>query len=431
MRPALPNRGGRAGAVPVRPEPVPFVPGGAVEPSEQRRPRGGFATRAVQGAVAPTPDQHPVSVPIHPSATWAVDRSREVADLLDDRLPGYVYGRYDNPTNTALHGVVASLHDAPAAWATASGTVAIHAALAHLRGDGRVLAADHLYGGTVALLRRLAVEAGWAVDTAPLLTAADLEAALTDAHSVVHVETVANPSAAIADLPALAAVCRARGVALVVDNTFASPVSCRPLTFGATAVVESATKALGGHGDVVAGVVAGGEDLVAGVRHHVIEYGGSLGPFEAWLVQRGIQTLHLRVRQACANATVVAAALADGGVPVSHPSRPGHPQHALVDTVLGGLPGATFAFDLPTREAAEAFADACEVFQRAVSLGGTHSLVLHPGSTTHRQLSDAELRAAGMGPGTVRLSVGIEEVDDLVADVRRGLAAAVGADPLR
>jgi cystathionine beta-lyase/cystathionine gamma-synthase len=396
-----------------------------VEPSTSR-PSGGIATRAVHGATLPSVEQHPLSVPIHLAATWGTDTSAEIGDLLTDRTPGYVYGRYDGPTSTALHAVVASLHGAEAAWSASSGTAAIHAALDVLRGDGRVLASSRLYGGTWALLQRLQRDAGWQVDTADLLTADDLRAALTDDHTVVHVETIANPATDIADLPALAAVCREAGVALVVDDTFASPVLCRPVELGATLAVESATKFLGGHGDVVAGVVAGDADLVARVRHHVYELGASLGAFEAWLVVRGIQTLPLRVRQASRNATAVAAAFAADPVvaTVHHPSRPDHPQRHLVEPVLSGRPGAVLAVDLVTRDAAEAFADACEVFVRAVSLGGTHSLVVHPASTTHRQLDDAALAASGLGPGTVRLSVGIEDEDDLVDDVRRGLAAA-------
>jgi cystathionine beta-lyase/cystathionine gamma-synthase len=405
-----------------------------VEPTPPRT-AGGPATRAVHGARVPPVDQHPVSVPIHPSATWGTATSAEIGELLTDAVPGYVYGRYDNPTSTALHAVVASLHETPAAWSAASGTAAIHAVLEALRGEGRVLAASMLYGGTWALLRRLERDAGWGVDHAPLLTADDLRAALTDEHTVVHVETIANPSTAVADLPAMAEVCRERGVALVVDNTFASPIVCRPYTLGVTAVVESATKFLGGHGDVVAGVVAGDAELIARVRAQIIELGGSLGPFEAWLVIRGIQTLALRVRQTSANATAVAAVLAaaaegsDATVrAVHHPSRADHPQHDLLATVLSGTPGALLSFDLGSRRRAEAFADACEVFVRAASLGGTHSLVLHPASTTHRQLDDAALDAAGLGAGTVRMSVGIEDPEDLVADVRRALAAAGGQD---
>ncbi|GGI06420.1 trans-sulfuration enzyme family protein [Egicoccus halophilus] len=398
-----------------------------MEPSLPR-PEGGFATRAVRGAtIVPEVVQQPVSPAIWPSATWATPTSAEVGDLLVDATPGYAYGRYDNPTATTLHGLVASLHEAPAAWASASGTAAIHAVLSVLRGRGRILATSRLYGGTWALLRRLAAESGWEVDHADLLTAEQLRAALRDEHTVVHVETIANPSTAVADLAGMAAVCRERGVALVVDNTFASPFLCRPLTLGATAVVESATKYLAGHGDVVAGVVAGSESLVAAVREHVFELGGSLGPFEAWLVVRGIQTLPLRMRAAGANALAIARALSATGVvgPVRYPGLEDHPHHLLSRELFGGRGyGGVLSFDLPHRAAAEVFADACRVFARAASLGGTHSLVLHPASTSHRQLDDAALAAAGLGPGTVRLAVGIEDEDDLVADVRQALATA-------
>jgi cystathionine beta-lyase/cystathionine gamma-synthase len=398
-----------------------------VEPSLPR-PRGGFATRAVTGAVqVPNVAQHPSSAPIWLASTFGVDHSAEVGRLLTDEIDGYSYGRYDNPTATTLHTTVASLHGADAAWSLASGTAAIHAVLEVLRGDGRVLASNRLYGGTWALLRRLQRDAGWGVDLAPLTTAEDLDAALQDTHTVVHVETVTNPEMVVTDLPAIAARCRQRGVALVVDNTFASPYLCRPVELGASAVVESATKFLGGHGDVVAGIVAGSADLVAAVRHHTYELGASLGAFEAWLVIRGIQTLKLRVQAASANAVAVAGHLdADALVrAVRYPGLPDHPQHALTAELFGGRgAGALLALDLPSRAAAEAFADACEVFVRAPSLGGTHSLVVHPASTTHRQLDDAALADAGVAPGTVRLSVGIEEPEDLLDDLDRALDAA-------
>ncbi len=402
-----------------------------MEPSLSR-PSGGSATRAVHGATT-TPEvaQHPLAPAIWPAATWAVDASSEIAELLDDERPGYVYGRYDTPTQTSLHTVHASLHGAPAAWSVASGTAAIHAALGALRGQGRVLAATRLYGGTFALLRRLERDAGWEVDHAELLTGHDLDGALTAEHTVVHVETVANPSTAVADLPALAEVARARGVALVVDDTFASPYLCRPYELGATVVVESATKLLGGHGDVVAGMLVGDQEVVHAARHQAIELGGSLGAFEAWLVLRGIQTLALRVREACANASALAEVLADDArvEVVRYPGLPDHPQHELAARLFDGRGfGTVLSFDLADRGAAERFADACEVLARAVSLGGTHSLVLHPASTSHRQLDDAGLAAAGLGPGTVRLSVGVEDRADLVDDVRRALdAGAAGS----
>jgi len=402
-----------------------------VEPSLSRLP-GGFSTRAVRGATQlPAVTEHPVSAPIWLSSTWGVARSEELGELLTDRRDGYVYGRYDNPTATTLHTVIASLHEAEAAWSLASGTAALHATLDVLRGSGRVLATSMLYGGTWALLRRLERDAGWRIDHAPIATVDDLDAALTPEHTVVHVETVANPATVVTDLPAIAARCRERGVELVVDNTFASPYLCRPVAHGATAVVESATKFLGGHGDVVAGVVAGDRTLIERVRTHTFELGASLGAFEAWLVLRGVQTLALRVRAATANADACAHALATAATSssdvevVRYPGLVDHPQHALATRLFDGRGyGAQLAFDLPSRAAAAAFADACEVFVRASSLGGTHSLVLHPASTSHRQLDEQALEAAGLGPGTVRLSIGIEDEADLLADIDRGLSAA-------
>jgi cystathionine beta-lyase/cystathionine gamma-synthase len=390
--------------------------------------RGGFSTRAVKAAaITPDVEQQPLSPAIWPAVTYGADRSHELGHLLTDVTEGYVYGRYDNPTATTLHAMVASLHEAPAAWSLASGTAAIHATLDVLRGSGRVLATSQLYGGTWALLRRLAETAGWQVDHASLLTVEDLDAALTDEHTVVHVETIANPSTAVIDVAGLARRCRERGVALVVDNTFASPYLCRPVALGATAVVESATKYLGGHGDVVAGVVAGDEDLIAHVRHMTYELGASLGAFEAWLVIRGAQTLGLRMAQASRSADTVAHALADDHRVdvVRYPGLADHPQHELARSLFDGRgAGGMLSFDLGTRAEAEAFADACEVLVRAVSLGGTHSLVLHPASTSHRQLDGPSLARAGLGEATVRLSLGIEETEDLVADVRQALAVA-------
>lgn len=390
-------------------------------------PDGRFATRAVHASLAvPDVRQQPLSPAIWPSTTWAVDDSAELGELLEDRAEGYVYGRYDNPTATTLHVGVASLHRAPAAWSHASGTAAILAVLDVTRGDGRIVATDRLYGGTLALLRRMAADAGWKVSHDDLSDVAALAATLPDDTTVVYAETIANPSTAVADLEGLAALCRDRGIALVVDNTFASPYLCRPVELGATAVVESATKFLGGHADVVAGVVAGSEDVVEACRRTAYELGGSLGPLEAWLVLRGMQTLHLRVREASRNAAAVAAALDRSG-PVDAVAYPGlshHPDHDRATRLFGGRGhGALLSFDLGTRDRARAFADACRVFARAASLGGTHSLVLHPASTSHRQLTDDELRAAGVGPGTVRLSVGIEDAHDLVDDVETALAA--------
>lgn len=386
----------------------------------QEPPSGGFTTRAVHAGVAPRPEQAPSSPPIHPSSTWGVERSEDLAALLNDELDGYVYGRYDNPTNSALHAQVASLHGTEAAWSLASGTAAVLATLEVLRGSGRILSAERLYGGTYALLRRYARRRGWQVDRADLSDPAAVDGHATDEHTVVHVETIANPTTQVADLREIADRCAGRGLALVVDNTFASPWLCRPAALGATAVVESATKYLGGHNDVVAGVVAASRDVVTAVREQTYETGSSLGPFEAWVVSRGIQTLPLRMQRLCANASTVAARLASDErvVDVHHPSLDTHPQHDLAGRMFEGRGyGGIVAVDLGDRERAAAFADACELFLRAASLGGTRSLVMHPASTSHRQLDDEALRAAGIGPGLVRLSVGIEDVEDIVADL--------------
>lgn len=390
----------------------------------QEPPTGGFATRAVHAGVAPPPEQAPSSPPIHPSSTWGVERSEDLAVLLNDELDGYVYGRYDNPTNSALHTQVASLHGTEAAWSLASGTAAVLGTLEVLRGSGRILSAERLYGGTYALLRRYARRMGWQVDTVDLSDAVAVDRHATDEHTVVHVETIANPTTQVADVRGIASRCADRGLALVVDNTFASPWLCRPAELGATAVVESATKYLGGHNDVVAGVVAASRDVVTAVREHTYETGSSLGPFEAWVVSRGIQTLSLRMERVCANASTVARRLASDArtVDVHHPSLDAHPQHDLAGELFGGRGyGGIVAVDLGDRERAAGFADACELFLRAVSLGGTRSLVMHPASTSHRQLDDDALRAAGIGPGLVRLSAGIEDEDDLLADLDHAL----------
>ena len=391
-------------------------------------PQGAFATRAVQAATGvPIVEQTPSAPAIYPASTWLVDESEQIAELLHDTRDGYVYGRYDTPTNTVLHSAVAGLHAGAAAWSFASGTAAIHAVFEVLRGDGRILATDRLYGGTQALLERLSTRGGWEVDRVDVSDPDAVAAALTDEHTVLYAETIANPSTAVADLNRLGQVAEEAGVALVVDNTFASPYLCRPLELAADVVIESATKYLGGHGDVVAGVVATDENLVRSLRVHAFEYGSFLAPFDAYLVIRGLQTLHLRVAAASRNAMDVAAVLDQSDLveAVRYPGLESHPQHLLARAQFGdrGCSGM-LSFDLPTRDRAAAFADACQIFGRAASLGGTHSLVLHPASTSHRQLSDVELERAGIGPGTVRLSVGVEDPSDLTADVKRALSVS-------
>ena len=250
---------------------------------------------------------------------------------------------------------------------------------------------------------------------------------MTAETAVVWAETIANPTLSVADLPALAQVAQESGALLVVDSTFASPAVCRPLDHGADLVVHSATKYLGGHSDVTGGVVCGRAEIVAGVRAARIDLGGALAPDEAYLLARGLQTLPLRVERHGASALALAEAV-EGDPHVERIDYPGlasHRDHDLATRLFrpGRFGGVVTVTPRGGREAGLAFCDALRLVQVATSLGGTHSLVSPVASTTHRQLSDAALREAGIGPAACRISVGLEDPDDLVADVRQALAA--------
>ena len=256
-----------------------------------------------------------------------------------------------------------------------------------------------------------------------------VRAALRDDTAVVWAETIANPTTAVADLPALAAVCRQAGVPLVVDSTFASPAVCRPLQWGADLVVHSATKYLGGHSDATGGVVVGDVGQVAATRRTRIDLGGMLAPDEAFLLHRGLATLPLRVGRHCATALALAEALVDHPkvALVEYPGLPTHPQHALANKLFDeGPEGRRYGAIVTVsphggREAGMALCDGLRVGRVATSLGGVQTVVSHVASTTHRQMDDGALAAAGIRPSTVRISVGLEDADDLVADVRAAL----------
>jgi cystathionine beta-lyase/cystathionine gamma-synthase len=257
-----------------------------------------------------------------------------------------------------------------------------------------------------------------------------VERALADAPArVLYAETISNPTIVVADHEALSAIARRHGATYVVDNTFASPWICRPLELGADLVVESATKYLGGHSDVLAGVVTGDARRIEAIKAVSVDTGGSLAPLSAFLVLRGLTTLALRMERHSATASALAAWLArqDGVVRVHHPSLPGHPQHHLAGRQLRAS-GGMLAFELSGgRPAGRAFIDALRFAELTASLGSVHTIVAHPSSTTHRQLDDTALAAAGIGPGLLRASVGLEDVEDLTADFARGLEAARAA----
>jgi cystathionine gamma-synthase/O-acetylhomoserine (thiol)-lyase len=398
------------------------------EPSSARRSGEGFSTRAIRVASRPPAvDQTPTSVPIYQTATFAAGDAEELGDVLTGRRPGYAYSRIDNPTTAALGEAVAELEGAAAGHVFASGMAAIHGALASLlRAGDRVVATRAVYGSTRSLLTGVLSRLGVTTEFVDIADHDAVERALAAAPTrVLYAETISNPTIVVADHAALAALAHRHGATYVVDNTFASPWLCRPIELGADVVVESATKYLGGHSDVVAGVVVGSDDAIGAVRDVQTDTGGTLAPLAAFLVLRGLATLALRVERHSANAAALAAWLErqEGVSRVHHPSLASHPQHGLAQRQLAAG-GGMLAFELAGgRAAGGALIDALSVPARTASLGSVHTMVVHPPSTTHRQLDEDELAGAGIAPGLLRVSVGLEDVDDLIADIERALAA--------
>jgi cystathionine beta-lyase/cystathionine gamma-synthase len=394
----------------------------------------GFATRAIRAAHrVPRVDQRPTSVPIYQSVTFASDDAGELGEVLNGTRSGYAYARLDNPTSAALAATVAELEGAEAGFALATGMAAIHAAVTSLVSAGeRIVATQASYGTTRALFANVLGRLGVVVDFVDVTDQAAVEAALAVAPTrILYAETIANPTIVVADHAALAAIAHRHGALYVVDNTFASPYLCRPIELGADLVVESATKYLSGHSDALAGVVSGRRELIGAVRDFQVDTGASLGPQAAYLVLRGIATLALRMERHSATAEALAARLErqDGVSRVFHPSLASHPQREVASRQLGAG-GGMLAFELAGgRAAGEAFIDALTIPPVTASLGSVFTMVVHPPSTTHRQLDDAALAAAGITPGLLRCSVGLEDLDDLVTDFERGLAAARAAAP--
>ena len=388
------------------------------------------------GERAATPGFTPVVTPIYHASSYVYDEMETLDATFAGTFDGPMYTRYGNPTVSALETAVAALEGGEAALAYGSGMAAIHGALlaAGARAGTTVVAAQDCYGATYALLSRLLASQGVTprlVDTADF---AAVKAAFAAARSAgapaatLIVETISNPLLKVADLSALAELAHAAGAALIVDNTFASPYLCRPLALGADYVVHSATKYLGGHGDVLGGVVV----TSAARRRELNEVnklvGANLGPQEAWLVLRGIKTLPLRVQRQCENASQVAAWLADHPA-VSHVNYPGlasHPQHALAARLLErDAFGAMISFDIRDGDRARVFRfmEALRLVLPATTLGDVYSLALYPAHSSHRALDPDLRQRIGIGDGLVRLSVGIEDPADIVADLAQALAA--------
>ena len=399
------------------------------DPSPEPRPRG-FSTRAIRAASrAPRVDQVPTSVPIYQTATFASGDADELGRVAADPRAGYAYSRISNPTTTALGDAYAELAGGEAGVALASGMGAIHATLASLLKSGdRIVAPVASYGSTRTQLVRVFGGFGVRVDIVDTTDLHAVEAALAAAPTrVLYAETIANPTTYLADHAALAGLAHRHGATYVVDNTFASPYVCRPLELGADLVVESATKFLGGHSDVIAGVVAGSAERIAEVGRIQIDTGATLGPLEAFLVLRGILTLAVRVERHARTAASLASWLeAQPGVrSVLYPGLSSHPQHEVaIRQFRPGVSGGMLAFEVEGgRAAGRAVIDALRLPELTASLGSVHTMVVHPPSTSHRQLSEPELERTGITPGLLRVSVGLEDLEDLQADFGDALAA--------
>jgi cystathionine beta-lyase/cystathionine gamma-synthase len=373
----------------------------------------------------------PVSPAIHPAASYAYPHLEDLDRAFDDPAAGYVYARHGSPTGDQLALAVAALEGMAGGVAFASGMAAIHAALlaaGTIPGD-TVVAGRDLYGATLTLLDAILARSGVRLRLVDATNLDALRTAVEEARPrAVFVETMSNPLLRIPDLPAVAEIARAAGATLIVDNTFASPYLCRPGRLGAPMVVHSATKYLGGHGDLTAGVVLAETAFLAPLRLVARLVGGTLGAFDAWLALRGLRTLPLRLERHCANGAAVAAHLARHPLvrQVHYPGLASHPQHALAGRQFGGRGyGGVVSFAIEGAGGAEVarFIAALRLFTPAPSMGDVYSLVLYPARASHRGLTGAQRAVLGIGDDLVRLSVGVEGINDLLADLDHALAA--------
>ncbi len=421
-----------------------------------------FDTLAVHAGYSPDPTTKSVAVPIYQTTSYAFDDTQHGADLFDLKVPGNIYTRIMNPTTDVLEQRLAALEGGIGALALASGQAAITYAIQTIAEAGdNIVASSALYGGTYNLFAHTLPQFGIQTRFADYRDPDGFAGLIDDRTKAVFVESIGNPRGNITDIQAVADIAHAHGVPLIVDNTVATPYLQRSFDFGADIVVHSLTKYLGGHGTSVGGaIVDSGRFPWAehkqrfrrlnepDVSYHGVVYtdalgpaayigrarvvplrntGAALSPFNAFLILQGIETLALRLDRINANALAIAGFLRDHAKVawVNYAALPDHPEHALVQHYLRGHGSGVLTFGLPGGRAAGArFLDALQLFTRLVNLGDAKSLATHPASTTHRQLDAAELERAGVSEDTVRLSIGIEHVDDLLADLEQALAKA-------
>lgn len=388
----------------------------------ERRPQG-ERTTSVHGHEEAR--RGPLVTPIHQTSTFVLADAEDVDAVYEGRAQGDVYTRLSNPSLAAVEAKVAALERTASALVSGSGMAAVSTTvLAFVGAGGRIVATEDLYGGTANLFRVLRTRFGIRVDTVPTTEPGALREALRTPADLVWLETPTNPTLRLVDLQASAEIARAAGVVSAVDSTFASPVNTRPHELGVDLVVHSATKYLGGHSDLSAGVVCGSRDHVQRVADLHRLLGPVLDPHAAFLLERGLRTLPLRVQAANENAQRLGEHLSShpAVLRVHYPGLASHPQHALAKRQMSGGCGGLLSFDLPTFEDAKRFMDGLRLVRNAASLGGVESLVSLPVQQSHRRQPPEALARSGITPGTVRMALGIEDAGDLVADVERALA---------
>jgi len=424
-----------------------------------------FETLSVHAGYTPDPTTKSVAVPIYQTAAYAFDSAQHGADLFDLKVPGNIYTRIMNPTNDVLEQRIAALEGGIAALALASGQAAVTYAILTIAESGdNIISSSALYGGTYNLLAHTLPQWGVQTKFADYRNPASFEALIDEHTKALYVESLGNPAGNITDIAAVAEIAHRHGLPLIVDNTVPSPYLCRPIEHGADIVVHSLTKYCGGHGNSIGGaIVDSGKFPWADhkarfkrlnepdVSYHGVVYtealgpaayigrarvvplrntGAALSPFNAFLILQGIETLALRMDRISANALAVAQHLSRHPKVgwVNYAGMEDHAEHALVRKYLGGKGSGLLTFGVKAagskgpREAGAAFLDGLQLFTRLVNIGDAKSLATHPASTTHRQLSPEELAKSGVGEDAVRLSIGIEHIDDLIADLDAALA---------
>lgn len=381
----------------------------------------GFGTRAVHAGQAPDPASGAVMTPIYQTSTYAQEAP--------GTHKGYEYSRVSNPTRTALEGNLASLENAEHGIAFSSGVAGIDAIMKSLRPGDHVLATDDLYGGTHRLMKQVFEPLNISTSFVDMSEPAAVEAAITDDTKLLWIETPTNPLLRIVDIAALCERAHVHDVDVAVDNTFATPYLQQPIELGADLVLHSATKYLGGHSDLILGAVCtNDDDWAERLRFQIKSTGASPGPMDCFLTLRGTKTLHLRMERHCENARRLADMLDDhpGVGRVRYPGLPSHPNHDLAARQMSDF-GGMISFELAEddMEAALSVLEEVEVFTLAESLGGVESLIEHPGSMTHASIPAEERENIGLTDSLIRLSVGVETIEDLDADLRRALDRAV------